>query len=66
MPRYLSRLGAGMVWLLCACGPDSKPPVDTPGTLPPPEPQADLTRAAEPAAEAEPNSAPQPTGEKGK
>ena len=55
-----------MVWLLCACGPDSKPPVDTPGTLPPPEPQADLTRAAEPAAEAEPNSAPQPTGEKGK
>lgn len=27
-----------------ACGPQSKPPVDTPETLPPAEPPADLSR----------------------
>jgi hypothetical protein len=37
------------LWLALGCGGQQTPPVDTSRTLPPPAPQADLTRAAKPA-----------------
>jgi hypothetical protein len=44
MERLMKLCMATYAGLAFACGPQSKPPVDTPQTLPPAEPPADVSR----------------------